>query len=119
MSDFRVNRDKFSGSLIIEKDFVAEDRIGLRIDMIFVPKTLWQKLLFLLGMNFPGPTALEVESNGKILFSDSRRKFVGIKVEEQTYLVAPKGPGVVRAMLNPEDFYHRWKVSMRIQELNN
>ena len=119
MSDFRVCRDEHSGALVIEKDYSAEGRIGVEINMVFKPRGLWRQLVFLLGLNFPGPVILEVQTGGNILNSECQRRFGKLSVEERLYSIVQKGDVTVRAMMNPEDFYHRWQVSIRIRELNN
>ena len=119
MNTFRVSRDKNSGALIVERDFAVEDRIGICVDIYFRPKGLWRRLLLLLGMDYPGPVAMEVVTGGNIVYSDSHRTFRNLMVVESSYVVAKKGNGIVRAVLNPEDFNRKWRVSIGVKELSN
>jgi hypothetical protein len=114
-----VGCDKHSGALILERDFVVPDRIGIRVDVFFRPRGVWRKLLFMLGLDYPGPVLVEVDTGGNTVYSDSQRTFYRFVVIEQSYVAARRGKGVVRAMLNPEDYNRKWNVSIGVAELNN
>lgn len=119
MSDVRTKIDRGSGILLVEKDFNLSADHLIKVTVTFKPVGLWRKILCWVGLDYPGPVLMEIETGGKVSVVSSKRLRKRTEVTEQIFAPGKEGKGMLRALLNPNEFSRTWKVDIEIDGAYN
>jgi hypothetical protein len=119
VSDCKITKDQTSGALLIERSIASHEKRTVRLTVIFKPVGFFMKLKCWLGIEFPGPILSEIQIESNRLRTYEKRVIERRQVREEIVVVLNPGRGLLRFVMNPEDFNRRWKVSFKIDPLYN